>query len=128
MKRKTLANCKLSEFMRQVNAMRHAVAGYYNDLDLHAIADKYKETKDTKAYISDILDSMLDENAEKTVEIIGMAAFMTYEESQQMLPSEMMDIVLELVQSLRVMDFFTSVVNLAGKNTVITSLLSKSEK
>jgi hypothetical protein len=132
-KRKTLANCKLSEFTRQANRIRHAVADYYKTLDITGIRDRiaveYKDADETKKqrlskkFVSEIMDAMLEVNAEKTVEIIGMIAFLTYEESEKLEPDEAFDIVLECVGSDRVMNFFTRLVNLAGTGSDDTSRL-----
>ena len=119
--RKTLANCKLSEFARQANAIRHYAAEYYKLLDLNAIKkdiiDRFGEEADGKELVSAILDKMLDANAEATVRIIGLAAFLTYDEAEQLSPGEAIDIVLECITSERVADFFINAARWAGMNT-----------
>lgn len=136
--RKTLANCKLSEFTRQANKIRHAVTEYYKTLNITGIRDRiaveYKDADEkgkqalSNRFVSEILDVMLEENAEKTVEIIGMAAFLTYEEAELLEPDEGIDIVLECVGSDRVMNFFTRLVNLGQTSSGDTSRLLTSLK
>lgn len=124
-RRKTLANCKLSEFARQANAIRHYVSDYYKTLDLAAVKKaivdnaESEEAKQSsgREYVSRILDKMLDENAESTVRLIGMLAFLSMNEAEQLAPGEAIDIVLECITSDRVTDFFISAANWAGINT-----------
>ena len=121
-KRKTLANCKLSEFARQANAIRHYAAEYYKLLDIEAtkkeILDRFgTDAKASRELVSAIVDKMLDTNAEATVRIIGLAAFLSYDEAEMLSPGEAINIVLECVTSERVADFFINAASWAGMNT-----------
>lgn len=125
--RKTLANCKAADFLRQANKIRKSAKEYYDALNISGIRDrmakKYAAQDEsgkeaTRAeYVSEILDAILDENAEKTVEIVGMVAFMEPEQAQELDPAEMFDILLECLTSQRVMDFFIKMASLGGSDT-----------
>lgn len=125
--RKTLANCKAAEFLRQANKIRKYAKEYYDALNISGIRDrmakKYagQDEEGKKAtsreYVSEILDAVLDANAEKTIEIIGLIAFLEPEEAQEIEPAEMFDIILECLASGRVMDFFIKMASLGGSDT-----------
>lgn len=125
--RKTLVNCKAAEFLRQANKIRKSAKEYYDALNISAIrekmAKKYVNQDETgkeetrSEYISEILDSILDANAEKTVELVGMVAFLEPEQAQELEPAEIFDILLECLASERVMDFFIKMACLGGSDT-----------
>jgi hypothetical protein len=127
MKMKTIANCKAAEFLRQANRIRKAAKEYYDTLDISGIrermAKQYANQDETERkvttyeFISEILDSALEVNAEKTVEIIGLAAFLNYDEAQELEPGQMIDILLECLASERVMSFFIKMASLGGSDT-----------
>lgn len=120
---KTIANCKAAEFLRQVNRIRKAAKEYYDALNISEIKEKlgkkYAEQGKVPVYefVSEILDIALEANAEKTVEIIGLAAFLDYEQAQELEPGQMIDILLECLASERVMTFFIRMANLGGSDT-----------
>ena len=126
-KRKTLANCKATDFLRQANKIRKVAKEYYDALNISGIRDRMAKkyaTQDetgkaaTRAeYASEILDAILDENAEKTVEIIGMVAFLEPEQAEQLEPAEMFEILFDCLTSSRVMDFFIKLASLGGSDT-----------
>lgn len=130
-KMKTLANCKAAEFLRQANRIRKAAKEYYDALNISGIreemAKKYGEQGETERkqttyeFISEILDSALEINAEKTVEIIGLAAFLSYDEAQELEPGQMMDILMDCLASERVMNFFIKMASLGGSDTASIS-------
>ena len=125
--RKTLANCKAADFLRQANKIRKSAKEYYDALNISGIRDrmakKYAAQDEngknatSHEYVSEILDAVLDANAEKTVEIIGMVAFLEPEQAQELEPAEMFDILLECLTSTRVMDFFIKMASLGGSDT-----------
>lgn len=136
--RKTLANCKAADFLRQANKIRKSAKEYYDALNISGIRDrmakKYAAQDEsgkeaTRAeYVSEILDAILDENAEKTVEIVGMVAFMEPEQAQELDPAEMFDILLECLASERVMTFFIKMASLGGSDTADISRALTSAK
>ena len=126
-KRKTLANCKAVEFLRQANKIRKSAKEYYDALNIDGIrkrlAKKYAEQDEagknatSHEFVSEILDGILDANAEKTVEIVGMIAFLEPVEAQELEPVEIFDILLDCLASERVMDFFIKLACLGGSDT-----------
>ena len=114
-KRKTLANCKLSEFSAQANRIRKQVYDYYHAINVPVIlkeyADKYKdvgaESKDavSKEFISSIFDAIMTEHPLETVSLIASLAFMTVDEAEELAPVEALEIVLECVFSQRVLSY-----------------------
>lgn len=126
-KRKTLANCKLSEFTAQANKVRQLVHDYYKSINVPEIANKYKDKYKgidveekrnvTADFINDIINAMMTEHPVETVQIIAAAAFMTYDEAEELAPSEALEIILECGFSQKVIDFFINVERLAQKDT-----------
>lgn len=118
---KTLANCTLAEFLRQTNKIRHAVADFYELCDFGTIMKRIpeltgeeteeelaeKNRKQAKQNLSDVLDTCLDTNAEKTVEIIGLMCFKDADEAAAMDAGDFLDVAFSLLSSQRVIDFFT---------------------
>lgn len=118
---KTLANCTTAEFLRQSNKIRKAVADYLKETEILEIRkripsfteDASKEEKETvlreqvKKNISDMLDILLDEHAEKTVEVLALMCFKEGEEAQELEVCDILDVALELFTSERVISFFT---------------------
>lgn len=118
---KTLANCSMAEFLRQTNKIRHAVSEYLTVTEILKIrstravipqnTDPYEEERiigeQAKKNISDMLDKALDENAEKTVEILGLLCFKEGKEVEEMEAAEFLDVAMDIVTSDRVISFFT---------------------
>lgn len=113
-KRKTLANCKLSEFTRQAMIVRGIVSDYYTSIEFPKILEKYKDrdVKDTslfKEIINDVVNKAWTQFPEKYVKVIAAEAFLTEEEAENLEPSEAYEIFLECAMSRRVLDFFINV-------------------
>lgn len=113
-KRKTLANCKLSEFTRQAMIVRGIVSDYYTSIEFPKILEKYKDrdVKDTslfKEIINDVVNKAWTQFPEKYVKVIAAEAFLTEEEAENLDPSEAYEIFLECAMSRRVLDFFINV-------------------
>lgn len=131
---KTLANCTLKEFLKQVNKIRHEVEDLFTTANIKEIRKNIptfsgKETEEEKAEIirqqgrkniSDILDNCLEKNVDKTVKVIGLMCFKTEKEAENMDVSEFYDVVFELLGSKRVIDFFMRLAN----SELITTLIS----
>ncbi len=131
---KTLANCKVKEFLKQANKIRHEVEDLFKAANIKEIRKNIptftgEETEEEKAEIirqqgrkniSDILDNCLEKNVDKTVKVIGLMCFKTEKEAENMEVSEFYDVVFELLGSKRVMDFFTKLVN-SGLIDTLTS-------
>lgn len=132
---KTLANCTLKEFLQQANRIRKDVetlfkAAKIKDIRKHLPVFKGDETPEEKAEmvkeqgkknLSDILDACIEENIDLTVKVIGLMCFKSEEEASKMEVSEFYDVVLDLFNSKRVMDFFMKWVN-SGQSNMETSL------
>ena len=125
-KRKTLANCKLSEFSAQAVKIRQQVYEYYHKLRVSEIAKKYVEKyknedvdRDSlsKDLISDVFFAMLSEMPLDTLHLIASLAFMSDEEAEELDPSEALGIVVECATSQKVLDFFINAEKLVGKDT-----------
>lgn len=113
-KRKTLVNCKLSEFTRQAMIVRGIVSDYYTSIEFPKIIEKYKDrdVKDTslfKEIINDVVNKAWTQFPEKYVKVIAAEAFLTEEEAENLDPSEAYEIFLECAMSRRVLDFFINV-------------------
>lgn len=127
---KTLANCTLKEFLQQANRIRKEVetlfkAAKIKDIRKHLPAFKGDETPEEKAEmvkeqgeknLSDILDACIEENIDLTVKVIGLMCFKSEEEAAEMEVSEFYDVVFDLLNSKRVMDFFMKWVNSVQSN------------
>lgn len=101
---KTLANCTPIEFLKQANKIRKGVAEYLN----------HTKILDKKMYksIDEVLDAMLDENAEATVRILGLMCFKeTEEEINSLEPADLLVAALDMFSSERVMSFFIKLKN-----------------
>ncbi len=129
---KTLANCTLKEFLKQVNKIRHEVEDLFTVANIKEIRKNIptftgEETEEEKAEIirqqgrkniSDILDNCLEKNVDKTVKVIGLMCFKNEKEAENMEVSEFYDVVFELLGSKRVIDFFIKSANSGLINTL----------
>ena len=116
---KTLANCKATEFAVQVNKIRHEIARFYEEIGIKELKAKFaalaeKSTNDEETaeirrkYLSELLDSALEVNAEATVAVVGLAAFKTREEAMEMTSGELLEIFSQLIGCKPVIDFFVN--------------------
>jgi hypothetical protein len=121
--RKTLANCSLTEFTRQAMKVRGLVSDYYEKIDFPKIIEKYKgvddkENKDVyRNILTDVLNKAMYEYPEEYVSVIAAEGFMTFEEAEQLSPSDALNIFLECAMSQRVLDFFINVEIMAQSGT-----------
>ena len=120
--RKTLANCKNSEFLKRAMEVRKMVCEYYGKIDVKSIAARYKdkyadknETAETvREFILDVISAIFAEHPVETVKLVAIAGFMTEDEAESIAPSELFGIFLECALSERVLDFFINVERSAG--------------
>lgn len=131
---KTLANCTLKEFLKQINKIRHEVEDLFTAANIKEIRKNIptftgEETEEEKAKIirqqgrkniSDILDNCLEKNVDKTVKVIGLMCFKNEKEAENMEVSEFYDVIFELLGSKRVIDFFIKLANSELTNTLIS--------
>jgi hypothetical protein len=143
---KTLATCKPSEFLRQTNRIKKAVEKWLTDTDIMnirkrlpvpevvpleatveeraAIFERNKKAvqEQSKKNVSAMLDAILDEHPEETLEVLALCCFVEPEKADDHPVSEYLAAINTLINDKAVIDFFTSLV-LLGRT--ITSDASK---
>ena len=120
--RKTLANCKNSEFLPAAMKARRIVCESYNKINVKSIVDRFKDsdTQDPAEMLEmmmNIISTIFSEYPAETVQLAAIAGFMTEDEAENVPPTDIFAILLECALSVRVLDFFISVENMGGKNT-----------
>lgn len=128
--RKTLANCSAIEGFQQINRIAKDVEELYKLIGVDDIKRKYAELAKnsdesqnstlSRGFAREILDAALEAHVEKAVEVIGMMAFLSKEESYALTIDDVYEIVTDCMQSRAFMDFFSSVVNSVLKGTATT--------
>ena len=136
---KNLANCKPSEFLAQTFKIKKSVKEWLDVTEILKIRqnmpvlkpidglseEEIKQVKaENKKAISDqmlknfdlILDKMLDENAEKTLEVLALCCFVDPKDVDKYPMSEYLKNISELIADESVMTFFTSLAQLGMKN------------
>lgn len=133
---KNLANCKPSEFLSQTNKMRKAVKNW---IDVTGIMDIRKSTPVLKQYPSDatqdqideinaenkkimseqatknfnaILDSVLDEHPQETLEVLALICFIEPDDVDNHSIAFYLSNIAEVLNDKDVISFFTSLVRL----------------
>lgn len=134
-----MANCSTVEFLKQSNKIRHAVAEYLDYTKTIEVWKKKPEftegmTDDEKKAaikvqarknISDVLDNVLDENAEATVRILALLCFIDdADEAAEIEPFDVLDVLM----SERVLNFFTRLMQSGLFGSGDTSQKSASKK
>lgn len=123
---KTLANCSPVEFLRQTNKIRHAAEEFMKEtgvLELRKRQPKLtgKETeeekkaardKQSRQNLSDMADLLMDANAEKTAELLGMLCFVEPEDAAKAKGIDFLSPAMELISSKPVIDFLLSLARL----------------
>lgn len=133
---KNLANCTPVEFLKQTNKIRHSVETWIRDtgiLDIRKQTPTLVEIKDSmtdderkaaesenadrmkkqlRKNVSDMLDKALDENAEKTIEVLALMCFIDPKDANTVKPTEYLKAATEILQDEDVLDFFTSLMRL----------------
>lgn len=142
---KNLANCKPSEFLKQTNKIRKAVSNW---LELTKIMEirkdapelikleitmspeereeaikKNREATEAKAKenMSKMLDAMLDEHPDETLQILGYLCFVEPKDIDNHPMTEYIEAMNELLENSAVLGFFTSLIQLGSKATSIVS-------
>lgn len=119
---KTLANCTPVEFLRQTNKIRHAAAGFMKETGVLELRKRKpeltgKETdaekkaaldKQARQNLSDMADLLMDANAEKTAELLGMLCFMEPENVAKAKGIDFMTPAIEFLNTKPVIDFLLS--------------------
>lgn len=133
---KNLANCKPSEFLIQTNKIRKSVANWLTVTDImnirkrspeveeagagatmeerQAVVERNVERKNAqiKQNLMDILDAMLVEHPQETLEILALCCFVEPEDVDNHPISEYLGAITDLIETKEVMGFFTSLAKL----------------
>jgi hypothetical protein len=144
---KHLANCDALDFLRQTNKIRKAVEGWLkatkimdirkNMPKLDPITDdmdeaqkakiteknRVKTKEQIKKNMSAILDAALDENAEKTLEVLALMCFVEPQDANSHKATEYIKAFGEMIADEDVLDFFTSLMRLEQKGILDISSL-----
>lgn len=120
--RKTLANCKNSEFLPAAMKARKIVSDTYKKINVKELIEQFKDDDTSDAskmleMIMNIISTIFTEYPAETVQLAAIAGFMTEEEAENIPPTELFAILLECALSMRCLDFFISVENMGGRNT-----------
>lgn len=140
---KNLANCKPSEFLAQTFKIKKSLQEWLDVTKLMEIRknkpqglinldglsgeeresaikeNKKKAQEQLKKNLADILDKMLNENAEKTLEVLALCCFVDPADVDNYPMSDYLDSLGELISDKGVLNFFSSLVQLGQKNTGI---------
>lgn len=136
---KTIANCKPSEFLKQTNRLRKVVERWMKDTDIINIrkriptftvvpqdatqAEKEKIVQDNKNLsekqavenMNAILDAVLEQYPDETLEIMALCCFVEPERVDDYLITDYLNAFAEILQNQAVISFFTSLAKL-GQN------------
>lgn len=128
---KTLATCTPREFMRQTARIRHVAADW---MDMTKILEIRKEKPDlpknatfeerkailqsqVQKNLSKMLDAILDEHPDETLNLIALMCFIEPEDVDKYNVEFFLDAISELISNQAVIRFFTSLVQLGQTNT-----------
>lgn len=123
---KNLANCKPSEFLVQTNRIRKVAEDWLNATQISKIRQMKpnipdKATQEEKEELvqaqikknfSKILDAILEDNAEKTLELLALVCFVEPENVDDYPIDEYIDAIAEIIGNKSVIRFFISLVQL----------------
>lgn len=128
---KNLANCTPTEFLRQTNRIRKSVERWLTATDIMNIRKRLPElapelSEDEKKQairaqmrknISQMLDSIMEEHPDETLELLALICFVEPENVDDHPMNEYISAVNELINDEAVIGFFTSLVRLGQTNT-----------
>ncbi len=132
---KTLATCTPREFLKQTARIRHLAADW---LDATKILDIRKEvpvfpkdatkeereeliSKQVKQNLSKILDAVLDEHPDETLDLLALMCFIEPKDVDNYTVEYFLGAISELLSNKAVISFFTSLVQLGQMNTLDAS-------
>lgn len=137
---KHLANCDAVEFLRQTNKIRKAAEDWLKTtkvLDIRknkpklkpitpemdeaevakiTAANNIKAREQVIKNLSEMLDAALEENAEKTLELLALLCFVEPQDANKHKATEYLKAFGEMIADEDVIDFFTSLIRLESKN------------
>lgn len=126
---KTLANCKPSEFLKQTNKIRKAVAKWLELTDVMNIrkrkiegldenaepeAQKKAIAEQMKRNLNDILDEVLDKHPDETLELLALMCFVEPKDIDKYPTIEYLNAITSLIGDEAVLSFFTSLARLGN--------------
>lgn len=138
---KTIANCKPSEFLRQTNRLRKSAEKWMRDTDIINIRKRIPvyttvppdATQEQKEEIvrankklteeqmiknaNAILDAVLEEHPDETLEILALCCFVEPEHVDDYSIADYLNAFTEILQNGAVISFFTSLVRLGQSAT-----------
>ena len=144
-KLKTLATCEPGEFLRQTNKIRKSVEKWITATNITEIRsrkpdlevapdnaspdvvaeilerNKQKIEKQVRENISAMLDSILDEHPDETLELFALCSFVEPEEVNSHSMHEYLEAFNALIADKAVIGFFTSLVSLVQMGTSVVS-------
>jgi hypothetical protein len=137
---KTLVSCKPSEFLRQTNKIKKSVEKWLTDTDIlnirkrmpaleavpigatveerKAIVERNKKltSEQVKKNLSAMLDAILEEHPEETMEILGLCCFVEPDHVDDYKVVDYLTALNSLISDKVVLDFFTSLASLGQMN------------
>lgn len=130
---KNLATCKPSEFLRQTNRIRKSIENWLSVTDILNIRKQIPTVKNDattkerdnavaeqmKRNMSAILDSVLDEHPDETLEVLALMCFIEPEDVDNYPVGEYLRAFSELISDKDVLSFFTSLTRL-GQTGILT--------
>ena len=128
---KNLANCNPSEFLTQTNRIRKSVSKWLTDTDIVNIRKRMPKIDENasdeerkKAYskqasenINAVLDSILDEHPDETLELLALCCFVEPENVNDYKMSDYFSSLTELMGDEAVIGFFQSLASWANRLT-----------
>lgn len=128
---KTLANCAPREFLKQTARIRHVAADWLDmtkvleirknapNIPKDATAEEKQRLiqEQTKKNLSKILDAILDEHPDETLDLLALMCFIEPEDVDKHSVDFYFDAIAELLSNKAVVRFFTSLVQLEQINT-----------
>lgn len=119
---KNLANCTPKEFMVQTRLIKHAVEKWITDTEILKIRQNMPQIPDDmpdedqrkliekqqKENLSRMLDAIMDEHPDETVELLGLLCFVPKDEINNYPMGYYLESLTELLNDQAVWSFFTS--------------------
>lgn len=125
---KNLANCKPSEFLKQTNLIRKSVEKWMKVTDLMGIRARKPDfagipesdhdariaiaEEQARRNVNDILNQMLEEHPDETLEILALVCFVEPEHVDDHTVAEYLDALSEIISNKSVLNFFVSLARL----------------
>lgn len=125
---KNLANCKPSEFLKQTSKIRKSVSRWLTDTDIMNIRQRMPELPDgisdeerkklmeeqAKSNANAMLDAILDEHPDETLEVLALLCFVEPEDVDNHEVTEYLQSFNELIGNKAVMGFFGQLMDLVN--------------